>query len=69
MVQRFYVLFLMKSRNIRKYDKTRYLTLFYSEIFNGISNRIRHLTRLKSNISIVYYQNTKVAIDSDDNLP
>ena len=53
---------------IRKYEKTRYLALFYSEIFNEIFNRIRYLIRLKSSIPICSH-NAKAKSDSDDDLP
>ena len=54
---------------IKKYDKTRYLSLFHSKKFDKIFDRVSYLIRLKSNISGVYSRNTKIKIDSDDDLP
>lgn len=36
---------------IRNYDGTKYLTLFCSEKFGSIFNRIKYFIRVKSNIS------------------
>ena len=41
----------------RIYDETRYLTLFGSEKYNGIYNRIRCLISLKSGITYFYFKN------------
>ena len=49
------------------YDKTRYLSLLYSKKIERIFDRIRYL-RLKSNISSINSHNTKIKIESDDNL-
>ena len=52
------------------YDKTRYLTLFRSDKYDGIYNRIRYLMSLKSDIIYVfshYFANLK--FDSYDSLP
>ena len=54
---------------IKKYDKTRYLALFYSEIFNEVFNRIKYLIRLKNNISTICSHDTKIKISSNDGLP
>ena len=54
---------------IRKYDKTKYLALFYSEKYNGIFSRVRYTISLKSNISTIYSRNTKIKINSDEDLP
>ena len=56
---------------IRKYDKSRYLALLYSNEKNErIFDRIIYLIMLKSIISDVYsHRYTKTNINSDDNLP
>ena len=43
------------DRFIRIYDGTRYLTLFGSEKYDAIYNRIRYLLSLKSNITYVFF--------------
>ena len=55
---------------IRVYDGTRYLTLFGSEIYDAIYNRIRYFISPKSDIKYVFFHNyAKIEIDSDDSLP
>ena len=55
---------------IRIYDKTGHLTLFRSDKYDGIYNRIRYLMSLKSGIIYIfshYFANIK--FDSYDSLP
>ena len=55
---------------IRVYDGTRYLTLFHSEKYDYIYNRIRYLISLKSSITYFlshYY--AKINVDSYTSLP
>ena len=52
----------------RKYYKTSYLKLFYSEKFKVIFGRIRYLIRLKSNTPYVVSHDMKIGIDSDHDL-
>ena len=40
---------------IRIYDGTSYLTLFVTEKYNAIYNRIRYLVSLKRNITYVFF--------------
>ena len=40
---------------IRIYDGTRYLTLFGSDKYDAIYNRIRHFISLKSSITYVFF--------------
>ena len=58
------------DRFIKIYDGTRYLTLFGSERYNTICNRIRCLISLKSSIT---YASQPVSlsreVDSFDSLP
>ena len=56
---------------IRKYDRTKYLTLFYSnERWKRNLDRIRYIIMLKSNISDVYSDIcAKIKINLDDDLP
>ena len=52
-----------------KVDETRYLTLFHSEKFDRIFDKVKYLVRLKSNIFSVYFHNAKIKIDSNYYLP
>ena len=61
------IIFNKVDRYIRMYDKTRYFSLLYSKKIERIFDRIRYL-RLKSNISSINSHNTKIKIESDDNL-
>ena len=55
---------------IRIYDATRYLTLFGSEKFDAIYNRIRYLISLKSGIRYIFsHYFAKIKVDSYDSLP
>ena len=55
---------------IRIYDGTRYLTLFGSENYDAIYNRIRYLISLKSSITYIFsHYFAKIEIDSYDSLP
>ena len=55
---------------IRIYDGTRYLTLFGSEKYEAIYNRIRYLIRLKSGIKYIFsHYFAKINVDSYDYLP
>ena len=55
---------------IRIYDGTRYLTLFGSEKYDAIYDRIRYLISLKSSITYVFSQYfAKIKVDSYDSLP
>ena len=50
---------------IRIYDGTRYLTLFNSEIYIAINDRIRYLVSLKSGITYIFpHYFPKVKVDS-----
>ena len=52
------------------YDGTRYLTLFGSEKYYAIYDRIRYLLSLKSGITYVYsHYFGKIKVDSYDSLP
>ena len=54
---------------IRIYDGTRYLTLFSSEIYIAINDRIRYLISLKSGITYIFpHYFPKVKVDSYDSL-
>ena len=58
------------DRFIRIYDGFRYLTLFDTEIYVAIYNRIRYLMSLKSAITYIFcYSLAKVKADSCDSLP
>ena len=49
------------------YKGTRYLTLFDSEKYDAIYNRIRYLLSLKSSITYVFsHYYAKIKVDSDD---
>ena len=55
---------------IRIYDGTRYLTLFGSQKYDAIYNRIRYLISLKSGITNIFsHYFVKIKIDSYDSLP
>ena len=55
---------------IRSYDGTRYLTLFDSEKYDTIHDRIRYLIILKSGITYIFsYYFAKIKVDSYDSLP
>ena len=55
---------------IRIYDGTRYLTLFRSEKYDAIYNRIRYLISQKSGITYIFSHNfAKIKVDSYDSLP
>ena len=64
------IIFDMVDGYIRKYDKTKYLSLFHSgEKYEIICVRIRYLIMLKSIIPEVYsHKYTKIKINSDDDL-
>ena len=55
---------------IRIYDGTRYLTLFYTEEYDAIYDRIRYLISLKSNITYIFsHYFAKFKVDSYGSLP
>ena len=55
---------------IRTYDGTRYLTLFGSENYDAIYNRIRYRVSLKSSITYIFpHYYAKIKVDSYDSLP
>ena len=55
---------------IRIYNRTRYLTLFGSEKYEAIYDRIRYLISLKSGITYIFsHYFTKIKVDSYDSLP
>ena len=55
---------------IRIYDGTTYLTLFRSEEYEAIYNRIRDLISQKSDITYIFSQYiAKIKVDSYDSLP
>ena len=55
---------------IRIYDGTTYLTLFGSENYDAIYNRIRYLISIKSSITYIFsYYFAKIKVDSYDFLP
>ena len=55
---------------IRVYGGTRYLTLFHSEKYDAIYNRVRYLVSLKSSITYVFsHYYTKIKVDSYNSLP
>ena len=55
---------------IRVYDGSRYLTLFGSDKYDAIYNRIRYLTSLKSGITCVFsHYYAKIKVDSYDSFP
>ena len=54
---------------IRIYDRTRYLTLFGSEKYGAIYDRIRYLISLKSGITYIFsHYFAKIKVDSYDSL-
>ena len=55
---------------IRIYDKTRYLTLFCTEKYDAIYDRIKYLISLKSSITYIFsHYLAKLKVDSYDSLP
>ena len=55
---------------IRIYDGARYLTLFGSEKYDALCNRIRYLISLKSGIIYIFsHYFGKIKVDSYDFLP
>ena len=55
---------------IRIYDGTRYLTLFGSEKYDAICDRIRYLISLKSGTTNIFsHYFAKIKVDSHDSLP
>ena len=55
---------------IRIYDGARYLTLFRSEEYEAIYNRIRDLISQKSDITYIFSQYiAKIKVDPYDSLP
>ena len=55
---------------IRIYDGTRYLTLFDSEKYDTVYNKIRYLVSLKSGSTYIFSQCfMKIKVDSYDSLP
>ena len=55
---------------IRIYDGARYLTLFDSEKYEGIYNRIRYLISQKIGITYIFsHYFAKIEVDSYDSLP
>ena len=71
MIQSLCVLDLIQKNGfIRIYDGTRYLTLFGSEKYEAIYNRIRYPISLKSGITYIFsHYFTKIKVDSCDSLP
>ena len=55
---------------IRIFDGTRYLTLFGSEKYDAIYDRIRYLISLKSGTTNIFsHYFAKIKVDSHDSLP
>ena len=55
---------------IKTFDGTRYLTLFASENYDAIYDRIRYLISLKSGITYIFSRYfAKIKVDSYDSLP
>ena len=55
---------------IRIYDEIRYLTLFGSENYDVIYNRIRYLISLKCSITYTFFHRfAKIKVDSYDFIP
>ena len=55
---------------IRIYDETRYLTLFGSENYDAIYNRIKYLISLKISVKYIFsYHLAKIKVDSYDSVP
>ena len=60
----------LKRMELRIYDGTRYLTLFGSEKYDAIYNRIRYLISQKSGITCIFsHYIAKVKVDLYDSLP
>ena len=58
------------DKSIRIYDASRYLTLFVSEKYDAIYNRIRYLISLKNGITDIFsHYFAKIKVDSYDSLP
>ena len=58
------------DRFIRIHDGNRYLTLFGSEKYDVIYNRIRYAVGVKSGITYVFpHYYTKIKVNSYDSLP
>ena len=54
---------------VRIYDGTRYLTLFGTEKYGAIYDRIRYLISLKSSITYIFsHYFAKIKVDSYDSL-
>ena len=52
---------------IRIYDATRYLTLFGSEKYDAVYNKVRYLVNLKSGITYIFSDySAQVKVDSYD---
>ena len=66
-----HIIFDKVDSSLGKYDETKYLALFHSdEKYEIISDRIRYLMMLESNILGVYsHKFTKIKINSVDDLP
>ena len=55
---------------IKLYDGTRYLTLFVSEEYEAIYNRIRYLISQKNGITYIFsHYFAKIKVDSYDSSP
>ena len=55
---------------VRIYDETRYLTLFGSEKYDAIYDRIRYLLSLKSGVTYIFsHYFAQIKVDSYDSLP
>ena len=55
---------------LRIYDGTRYLTLFATEKYDVIYDKIRHIISLKSGITYIFFHYcAKIKVDSYDSLP
>ena len=65
-----HIRFFKIDRIIGIYDGTRYLTLFRSEKYEAIYNRIRYLISQKSGITYIFsHYFAKIKVDSYDSLP
>ena len=55
---------------VRIYDEARYLTLFGSEKYDAIYDRIRYLLSLKSGVTYIFsHYFAQIKVDSYDSLP